>query len=124
MFFAFFLFSIFNLLFFSWQVNFIDYGNSAWVKFEHLHRATAFAHIPCLARKYCLENVVPVSRTGKWSTIAIRIAESFILNEICAIRVADFENTINEIVPCQIQPGDQTTDLASFLVMKELCRYK
>lgn len=96
-------------------VKFVDYGNSDPCNFEQMRPATLCGHIPILARKYCLDNVLPISDDNRWSSFAVNVLRTQILQQMCMIRVKEI-NRDAAIQPCSIRRFVDRVDMKSLLI--------
>lgn len=103
------------------MVKFVDYGNCDPCNFEDMRPATQCGHIPILVRKYCLDNVLPISSDNRWPVATVNILGTEILHEKCTIRVKETANRDIGILPCTITRSADRTDLKSRLIEMGLC---
>lgn len=103
-------------------VKFIDYGNCDQCKFENMRRATAFGHIPILVRKYCLDNVAPISTHHyRWPLCTLIVCQAEIIDKLCMVYVKETANRDIGILPCKITRTGSCIDLKTLLIEHELC---
>lgn len=84
----------------------MDFGNKAVRRLEDLQVVTMFESIPILAHRIFVPNLVPNSKTGKWSPVIWKEFVDRLLHEHCKFQVEDNVNKLNlaNIVPCSIDP--------------------
>lgn len=102
-------------------VKFVDYGNWDPCKFEDMRPATQCGHIPILVRKYCLDNVQPISSDNRWPESTVNVLGTEILHEKCDICVKETANLDIGILPCTVTRNVDRIDLKTRLIEMGLC---
>lgn len=102
-------------------VKFVDYGNCDPCKFEDMRPATQYGHIPILVRKYCLDNVLPISDDNRWPVSTVNVLRNDILQHRCTIRVKEISNQDIGILPCSIARIDDRIDVKTRLIEMGFC---
>lgn len=102
-------------------IKFVDYGNSDPCNFEKMRPATHCGHIPILARKYCLDNVLPISDDHRWSSFAVNVLRTEISQQMCTIRVKETATRDGAIQPCSIRRFVDRVDMKTLLIELDLC---
>lgn len=98
------------------KVKFVDYGNCDLCKFEDMRPATQCGHIPVLVRKYCLDNVLPISDDNRWPLSTVNFMRTEIIQHMCTIRIQENANRDNGILPCAIFRHADRIDLKTRLI--------
>lgn len=102
------------------KVAYIDYGNTETVHYNQIKNIVMFADIPKQAHRYYLDNLDPISDTGRWTYTHVRYCLDNSDGKISAIRVNpgfNFDN-ITGPIPFDIKPTGHR-DLRSYLISSE-----
>lgn len=105
------------------QVQFVDFGCTESVAFEHLSTHTKFIDVPIQVRKCHLSDVLLISE--EQTTKAIDLCNQLIFNQPSKFYIHDnIDSTPIESVPCSVQSLNMQLDLSSLLISLGLVQYK
>lgn len=100
------------------QVQFLDYGNTEYIKAENLQFATNFSDIPSLIHQYYTPNIIAI--TDKWDKNILAECREKLIGKWCVVRVKHNENNNLKIVPCEITLLDDQLTLSDWMIINQL----
>lgn len=102
------------------KVAYVDYGNTGKVHYNQIKNIVMFADIPKQAHRYYLDNLDPISDSGRWTYAHTRYCLDNSDGKLSTIRVNpgfNFDN-ITGPIPFNIKPTGHR-DLRSYLISNE-----
>lgn len=105
------------------QIQWVDFGYTEKVRFNHLSTHIDFADIPIQVRKCHLSNIIHIS--DEHTQEARKLCTQLICNQLCGIYIRDnVDVEHNDSIACSIQSLNIPLDLSSLLISRGLVQHR